>query len=226
MKKLRKSPVCPLLIYIPITFVALSIAIVLVMRYLPVTVTPLMVKRQLQFSGDTSFTTKRCWKELSQIPKDVVGVIVMSEDSRFRQHHGVDLIELRHMLAAFRNGDGKLRGCSTISQQVAKNCFTLCTDSWLRKIPELYWTGLIELFWGKDRILEVYLNVAEMGYGIYGIEAASQTYYHCPAKQLTIHEAAELAACMPLPLERTPLTIWNKAPDKIRKILAKVYKNH
>lgn len=220
MKKL-----CNLLIYIPIGFVALSILLVLVMKYIPVTVTPLMVKRSVQFSADTSFKTIRSWKNLSEISKDAVGVIVMSEDSRFWQHHGVDFHEIRRMLLAYSNGVAGLRGCSTISQQVAKNCFTFCSDSWLRKIPELYWTGLIELFWSKERILEVYLNVAEMGRGIYGIEAASRIYYHCPAKQLTLHEAAELAACMPLPLERTPLTIWNKAPDKIRKIVAKAHKN-
>ena len=89
---------------------------------------------------------------------------------------------------------------------------------------ELYWTALIELIWGKERILEVYLNVAEMGYGIYGIEAASQKYFHSPAKEISLYDGAALAVCMPEPLKRTPVTVWNTEQVKLRKLLCQLKK--
>ena len=115
-----------------------------------------------------------------------------------------------------------MRGCSTISQQVAKNCFTLCYDTYLRKAVEFYWTALIEFVWGKERILEVYLNVAEMGYGIYGIEAASQEFFHTSSRQISLYDGAALAVCMPMPLERTPVSVWNTQPESIRKLICKL----
>ena len=98
----------------------------------------------------------------------------------------------------------KLRGCSTISQQVAKNCFTWCSRTWLRKAFEAYYTVLIELFWSKERIMEVYLNIAETGRGLFGVEAASWEYFGIPSSELTLSDATGLACCLPKPLARTP----------------------
>ena len=103
-----------------------------------------------------------------------------------------------------RERGSEIRGCSTISQQTAKNCFTLCGKTWFRKGLETYYTVLIEKIWGKRRIMEVYLNVAEMGPGIFGIEAASQYYYHISASELTRADATALACCLPNPLYRNP----------------------
>ena len=97
-----------------------------------------------------------------------------------------------------------IRGCSTISQQTAKNCFTFCSHTWLRKGIEVYYTVLIEWIWGKDRIMEVYLNVAEFGPHLYGIEAAAQRYYSISAADLTLADATSLVCCLPNPLHRDP----------------------
>ena len=201
-----------------------SVLLVVVMKYVSVRYTPLMLKREIQFSKDTGFCTMQHWIALGDVSSEAIEAIVLSEDARFWEHGGIDLRELERMLSAYRKGDGSLRGCSTISQQVAKNCFTFCSDTFLRKAVELYWTALIELIWGKERILEVYLNVAEMGYGIYGIEAASQRYFHSPAKEISLYDGAALAVCMPEPLKRTPVTVWNTEQVKVRKLLCQLKK--
>ena len=101
-------------------------------------------------------------------------------------------------------GLAKLRGCSTISQQTAKNLFTFGSSTWARKVWEAYWTYLIEKMWSKDRIMEVYLNIIEMGPGIYGAEAAAQHYYNCSASKLTREQAIAIAICLPNPLRMNP----------------------
>ncbi len=98
----------------------------------------------------------------------------------------------------------KIRGCSTISQQTAKNCFTWGTNTWIRKAFEAWWTILIETFWGKERIMEVYLNIIETGKGIYGVQSAALAYYGKDAATLTRDEASLIAACLPDPLRRSP----------------------
>ena len=210
------------LLYIPVAFVLTSVVIVAVMKYLPITYTPLMLKRKIQFEADTAFSTRKIWVPLKEISPQATQAIILSEDARFWNHKGVDIREFMRMYTAYSRREKRLRGCSTISQQVAKNCFTFCSDTYLRKIAELYWTSLIEMIWGKERILEVYLNVAEMGYGIYGIEAASQKYFHCSAKELTIYDASALAVCMPSPLKNTPALAWKTQEYKIRKLLWKL----
>ena len=211
-----------ILLYSSLAIVSASVLLVVVMKYTPIRYTPLMLKREIQFSEDMAFITMQDWVSLDEVSYDAIEAIVLSEDARFWEHGGIDLRELERMLSAYRKGDGSLRGCSTISQQVAKNCFTFCSDTFLRKAVELYWTALIELIWGKERILEVYLNVAEMGYGIYGIEAASQKYFHSAAKEISLYEGAALAVCMPMPLKRTPVTVWNTEQVKLRKLLCQL----
>ncbi len=210
------------ILYLPAAFLIASIVLVMVMKYVPVRYTPLMLKREMQFYEDTAFCTRQNWITLQDVSQKAIQAVILSEDARFWEHKGVDLKELHRMYVAFNKEEQGLRGCSTISQQVAKNCFTFCSDTYLRKAVELYWTGLIELVWGKERILEVYLNVAEMGYGIYGIETASQIYFHAPAKDLSLYDASALAVCMPGPLEMTPFNIWNREPIKIRKLVSQL----
>ena len=129
--------------------------------------------------------------------------VVASEDGRFYEHHGFDFKEIQN--AIDEGKAGKLqRGASTISQQTAKNVFLWPGHSWVRKGLEAYFTVLIELFWSKERIMEVYLNSIEMGAGIYGVEAASQHYFGCTAKKLSKPRAALIALCLPSPLKRDP----------------------
>jgi len=134
----------------------------------------------------------------------MIYAVITAEDQRFFQHNGFDYKELSQMKQEHFFDGSPIRGCSTISQQTAKNCFTWCSKTWLRKGIEAYFTVLIEKIWGKERILEVYLNVAEMGPGIYGAEAAARHYFNISASDIKRADAASLACCLPNPLHRDP----------------------
>ncbi len=125
--------------------------------------------------------------------------VMASEDQLFPDHNGFDIKSIQKALQHNKKKPKRVRGASTISQQVAKNVFLWQGRSWVRKGLEVYFTFMIELVWGKERILEVYLNVAEMGTGIFGVEAAAQAYFKKPAKKLSCSEAAMIAACLPNP---------------------------
>ena len=125
--------------------------------------------------------------------------VMAAEDQLFPDHHGFDWKSIKKARKYNEKKPGRIRGASTISQQVAKNVFLWQGRSWIRKGFEVYFTFMIELVWGKKRIMEVYLNVIEMGEGIFGIEMASQVYFNKPAKNLTRREAALIAACLPNP---------------------------
>jgi monofunctional biosynthetic peptidoglycan transglycosylase len=129
--------------------------------------------------------------------------VISSEDQIFPDHSGFDWKNIRKAMKYNQKKPGRIRGASTISQQVAKNVFLWQGKSYVRKGLEAYFTKMIEWIWGKKRILEVYLNVIEMGKGIYGIEAAAQTYFKKPATKLTRREAAMIAACLPNPKKFT-----------------------
>ena len=126
---------------------------------------------------------------------------IAAEDARFCQHHGFDFDAMQKALQHDEKRPGRLRGGSTISQQTAKNVFLWPQRSWVRKGFEAYFTVLIELLWGKRRIMEVYLNTVEMGPGLYGVEAASQRYFGVSAKALDPAQAARLIAILPSPLK-------------------------
>jgi monofunctional biosynthetic peptidoglycan transglycosylase len=146
------------------------------------------------------------WKNMSSN----AGLAVMaSEDQLFYKHNGFDWKRIEEAMEYNKKKKKKIRGASTISQQVAKNVFLWQGRSWFRKGLEIYFTFMIELIWGKERILEVYLNVIEMGKGVFGIEAASQTYFKKPAKKLTQAEAAMIAACLPNPKRLTVKPLSN-----------------
>jgi monofunctional biosynthetic peptidoglycan transglycosylase len=128
--------------------------------------------------------------------------VIASEDQLFPDHNGFDWKSIKKAMRYNAKKPGRIRGGSTISQQVAKNVFLWQGRSWFRKALETYFTFMIELVWGKKRIMEVYLNVIEMGEGVFGIEAAAQKYFRKPASKLTRQEAALIAACLPNPKRR------------------------
>lgn len=195
-----KKTLSILLAHIPAGFVVASVLLVILFRFAPIGFTPLMVKRALLSNQRVDYQ----WVRLEDVSPETVAAVIAAEDSRFLRHNGFDFEELSKMHQQHLFDGSPIRGCSTISQQTAKNCFTWCTNTWLRKAIEAYFTVLIEFLWGKDRILEVYLNVAEMGPGIYGVEAAAQHYFHVAASELTLADASSLACCLPNPLHRTP----------------------
>jgi len=187
-----------------IFFFGSSIFFTLLFRFINPPATPLMMVRVVENIADGKRPSiTKDWMKLSDISPNLVLAVIASEDNNFETHYGVDIkaIEKAQKLNAKSK---KKRGASTISQQTAKNVFLWQARTYLRKGLELYFTGLIELVWGKKRIMEVYLNVIEMGDGIYGAEAASQYYFHKPAKNLTRDEAASIAAVLPNPRRWRP----------------------
>ncbi|HMO34377.1 MAG TPA: monofunctional biosynthetic peptidoglycan transglycosylase [Lacibacter sp.] len=142
---------------------------------------------------------QRTYVRLEAISPAARLAVLAAEDQRFPEHRGFDWKSIQQALEHNERLPNRVRGASTLSQQTAKNVFLWQGRSWLRKGLEAYCTVLIETFWGKRRILELYLNVAEMGPGIYGIEAAARHYYNKPAARLTATEAARIAACLPNP---------------------------
>jgi monofunctional biosynthetic peptidoglycan transglycosylase len=142
---------------------------------------------------------KRDYVDLEDISTNAKLAIIASEDQLFPDHNGFDVKSIEKVITEGPKKSGRIRGASTISQQVAKNVFLWQGRSWIRKAIEAYFTFMIEKIWGKKRILEVYLNVAEMGKGIFGIEQASRQYFNKSAARLTRKEAAMIAACLPNP---------------------------
>ncbi|MGQ5700921.1 monofunctional biosynthetic peptidoglycan transglycosylase [Sandaracinobacteroides sp. A072] len=146
-------------------------------------------------------SVKRQWVDLDDIARHLPRAVIAAEDARFCSHHGFDMEAIEKAMERNREG-GRLRGGSTISQQTAKNAFLWPGRTMVRKGAEAWFTALIELLWGKRRIMEVYLNVAEFGRGVYGAEAAARHYFDKPASRLTRQEAARLAAILPQPVKR------------------------
>lgn len=180
--------------------IAASVAEVAIYRFVPPPATPLMLIRLVEGHG-----IDKDWRPLSQISPHLVRAVMAGEDARFCQHHGFDWGAIDDAWRRYESGRGKLRGGSTISMQTAKNVFLWPGRDWVRKGFEAYFTVLIEFLWGKHRIMEMYLNVVELGPGLYGAEAASRYYFHKPAAALTEPEAARLAAILPDPLKWSPI---------------------
>ena len=176
-----------------------SIGSVMLYRYIPVPVTPLMVRNasSAALKGEPT-TFHHDWVPMDKISPHLVNAVVASEDQRFYQHNGFDWEEIGNAIEERKSGKRK-RGGSTISQQTAKNVFTFCTATWARKAIETYYTILIEWLWPKERILEVYLNSIEMGPAIYGAEAVAQQHFGKSASKLSRSECALIAATLPNP---------------------------
>ncbi|MFD2563390.1 monofunctional biosynthetic peptidoglycan transglycosylase [Aquimarina rubra] len=177
-------------------FFLLSILWVLIYKWIDISVTPLMGIRH--FQSENKITGKHQWVSLKDISKNLQLAVICSEDQRFMEHHGFDTKAIEKAISEHKSGK-RLRGASTISQQTAKNVFLWPQRSWVRKGLESYFTFLIETFWSKERILEVYLNSIEMGNGIYGAEAAAKFWFNKSSKDLQPNESAAIAAILPNP---------------------------
>lgn len=214
-----------LLIKIPVAFVVFSVLWVLMLKWVPVWFTPLMISRSIEYRNDDSFKTHKKWRSYENMSPELAKAVIASEDNLFAEHNGFDWKEMKKAIRDHREKGKKLRGASTISQQTAKNVFLFPSKSFVRKAFEAYFTVLVELIWGKERILEVYLNVAEMGKGIYGAEAASQEFFDKNAAGLTRREASLIAACLPNPIERhadRPSQYVAKRAGQIRTLIPKI----
>ncbi|WP_257308822.1 monofunctional biosynthetic peptidoglycan transglycosylase [Geothrix fuzhouensis] len=180
-------------------FLGLSLALVLVFRWVPVPVSALMVQRRVEsWSSDKRYTSHHTWVPLEDISPSLGAAVIAAEDQNFPDHFGFDWDAIEKAIQ-HNEHSRKKRGASTVSQQTAKNLFLWNTRSWARKGAEAWFTLMIEVGWSKKRILEVYLNIVEFGDGVYGAEAAARTYFGKPAKRLTPAEAALLAAVLPNP---------------------------
>ena len=203
-----------ILVKVPIGFLVISLSWVLLYKVVPVTWTPLMLKRSIENIDLKGYRNHRTWVDLDEIAPVMVRAVIASEDSRFMEHWGFDFQELVKMKDDHKKKGKKIRGCSTISQQVAKNCFTFCGHSWWRKGFETYYTLLIEFLWSKERIMEVYLNVAETGNGVFGVEEAAMRNFDRHASKLTTHQAVSIACVLPNPVVRSPKTVSQRYSSK------------
>lgn len=191
-------------IFSVIGILVISVLLVLSMRWINPVGTLLMVERKIeswQTGDDLKF--RREWKGWYEISDSLKLAVIASEDQNFPYHHGFDMDAIQQALKHNADG-GNLRGASTISQQVSKNIFLWSGRSWFRKGVEVWFTAWIELLWSKERILEVYLNSAEWGDGIFGAEAAAQYYFNTTARKLTKEQASLLAAVLPNPRNWNP----------------------
>lgn len=187
-------------------FVLVSIVWVLAYRFINPPITLLMIMRNIERKSDgKTFKTEKNWVSFKEMSDNMKRAAIAGEDQKFIHHWGFDVTAISRAYKANKADSTKMKGGSTISQQTAKNVFLWPGRSWIRKGFEAYFTVLIEVLWSKERILEVYLNVIEMGDGIYGAEAASQSYYGKSCRDLSRSEAAMIAACFPNPIRWTPL---------------------
>lgn len=191
-----------LFIKLPLALILLSVVLVFIFKWVPVWVTPLMVSRSIEYRQDSGFHTQKRWVRLEDISPELMKAVITSEDNLFAEHKGFDRKAIKQAIEEKKAGK-RTRGASTISQQTAKNVFTFHKRTLWRKGVEAWFTFLIETIWGKERIMEVYLNVAEMGKGVYGAQAAAQAFFGKDAAALTRREASLLAAILPAPLTRS-----------------------
>lgn len=210
---------------------ALGIAIlwplVLAVAYiwLPVPATPLMLWRAVHGVGEgpiAGFGWHRTWVPLKKLPSIIPQAVIASEDNRFCLHGGVDWLAVQSAYEEWQAGEG-LRGASTVSMQVARNVFLWPNQDYVRKALEVPTTYLIEKLWGKHRIMEVYLNIAEWGPGVYGIEAAARYHFKKKAKNLTRTEVFRLISILPSPLKWNPKTPSRWAQARVNSLGRRVY---
>ncbi|TZG28611.1 monofunctional biosynthetic peptidoglycan transglycosylase [Sphingomonas montanisoli] len=201
-------------------FVTVSVLWVLLYRFVPPPVTVTMIAN----SGGGRGITKD-WMSLSTMDRNMPLAALAAEDGNFCTHNGFDFKAIQKALASNIEGERKIRGGSTISQQTAKNAFLFQGGGYVRKGLEAYFTVLIELIWGKQRIMEVYLNIAETGIGTYGANAGAMRYFHHDASRLSRIEAARIAAVLPLPKKRgaiAPSGFTRRYGDRIARRIGQV----
>ena len=204
---------------------ALALLLPVVYKWINPPLTPLMVHRFVQQvkDEDREVNFERDYVSIDDISPNLITAVIASEDGRFMRHKGFDIAQLKQTYRENQRGR-RIRGGSTISMQTAKNAFLPHRRSYWRKALEAGYTIVIEKLWGKERIMEVYLNIIEFGDGIYGCEAASQHYFGHSAKNLTDKEAAQLAVTLPSPLKRNPETktpFFRKQTSVVQKRMTK-----
>jgi monofunctional biosynthetic peptidoglycan transglycosylase len=184
-----------------LAWLVLTVVPVLLLRWIPPVTSAFMLEARVDAlrTGERGYRTDYRWVSLERISPEAAIAVIASEDQTFPFNYGFDFHSIRGAVRAAQRGK-RLRGASTISQQVARNLFLWPGRSFVRKGIEAYFTVLLEALWPKERILEVYLNVAQFGRGIYGVEAAARRFYHEPAARLTAGQAALLAAVLPNPV--------------------------
>lgn len=184
-----------------VAWLILTFAAVLLLRWVPPVTSAFMLEARIGAlrAGEKGYRTDYHWVSLERISPQAAMAVIASEDQTFPFNYGFDFKSIRGAVRAAERGR-RLRGASTISQQVARNLFLWPGRSFVRKGMEAYLTVLLEALWPKERILEVYLNIAQFGSGIYGVEAAARRFYHEPAARLTAAQAALLAAVLPNPV--------------------------
>lgn len=204
-----------------VAFFCSTIFSVLLYRFVPVYVTPLMLIRGVQqVTEGKDFKIHHKWVPLDEMPVNMVKAVIASEDAHFLEHSGFDFDAISKAIERNKKKNSVKFGGSTISQQTAKNVFLWPSRTWLRKGLEAYFTVLIELVWGKERIMEVYLNSIEMGDGIYGVNAIANDNFKCSPKDLSRRQCALVAAILP-----SPLTYSSLAPGPyVRKRQARILK--
>lgn len=210
-----------------IFFFVSTILMVIVYRFVPIPLTPLMISRSIeQVQNDKEIKCKKDWVPIEKISKNLQKAVISSEDQNFMTHNGFDFeaIEKAYKYNKNKSANRPARGASTISQQTAKNVFLWQGRTYIRKGLEVYFTVLIEIFWSKERILEVYLNVIEMGDGIYGAEAAAQEYFNVSAAELNKQQAASIAAILPNPRKWKATNPNGKTKFKVGKIMHRMNK--
>lgn len=207
-----------------IFFFGSTILAVIVYSWVPVYYTPLMLIRSMEYCDDDSFSTHKKWVTIENISPYMVQAVVASEDNNFMKHGGFDWTAIERAIE-HNKVSMRTQGASTISQQVAKNVFLWPNRSYIRKGLEAYFTFLIETFWSKERIMEVYLNVIETGKGVYGVEATAQKFFKKTASKLTRGEAAMIAITLPSPLRRdlgNPTPYMFKRQSEILRLMGKI----
>ncbi|RTZ02477.1 monofunctional biosynthetic peptidoglycan transglycosylase [Flavobacterium sp. RSP49] len=208
-------------------FIGLSLFFVVFFKFVPVPFTPLMVIRAIEnkTAGKEVFFSHD-WEPIENISMNLQKSVIASEDGTFLKHNGFDFVAMQKAYKSNERGR-RIKGGSTISQQTAKNVFLWQGRSYLRKGLEAYFTLLIEIIWGKERIMEVYLNSIEMGNGVYGAQAATEHWYRKDASSLTLIQAAGIAAILPNPRKYSATsssTYINRRKAKIVRVMRQVGK--
>lgn len=207
---------------IVLIFFAFTILLTLLYRWVNPPITMLMISRSIS----EDYPINKDWISIEEMPQSLINCVVASEDNNFLSHGGIDFGAVEKAIEYNKKGKKK-RGASTVSQQTAKNVFLWESRTWVRKGFEVYFTFLIETLWSKERIMEVYLNVIEMGQGVYGIQAAADYYFNKPASKLTPMQSALIVAAFPSPLRydpKNPSAYLNRRANAILSLSRKIGK--
>ncbi|MDR2886219.1 MAG: monofunctional biosynthetic peptidoglycan transglycosylase [Rikenellaceae bacterium] len=188
-----------LTLYAIIFWLTLSVGYVLAMRFVPVTITPLKIEKLFENRPETPFRVRSEWTALGNINPSLTRAVIATEDNFFLAHRGFDWKSIQKAIDHNKRG-GKVRGASTISQQTAKNVFCRPARTWIRKGFETYYTVLIEALWSKRRIMEVYLNVIEVGPNVYGAGSAARLHFKKDAAELNVYDSSLIATVLPNPI--------------------------